>query len=249
MSTVRTAHLNILESSTVSLSLGSADPDFPLARLSDRNIGRPFKAAAAETLEIKADQGGTAPYLSLDMLIIPPGHNLDTMTLDIMHSDDDVLYTPAVSQWVQSGSGLIIKEWASLTKRYWKFIITSPSLAPEFAELFLTSAVSWIKNPSRPAGRLDSLFNVTHAVTASGHDRFLSHGKPKRRLSYSLPAIGESQKDALVALNDSWAGIRPFWVKDHEANWIYGRLTEPLQIKEEGFQRYSANFEFLEVLS
>ena len=248
MSTVKTAHLNILETSTVTLSAGSADPAGPLARLWDRNVGRFFKAAAATTLEVRVDQGGTAPYLSADTLFIPSGHNLDGMTLDIQYSDDDASYTPAVSQWVQSGGGLITKSWTPVSARYWKFIVTSPASAPEFTELFLTSSGDWAKNPSRPAGRLERIFNVAHLSTASGADRFLIHGLPRRRCSYLLPSIGEAQKDLLLELNESWAGAKPFWMCDHTGSWMFGRLDSPLEVAEEAHQRYSARFEFLEVI-
>ncbi len=249
MSTVKTAHANILETSTVSLSAGSADPLYPLARIRDRNPARLFRAASAVTLEIKVDQGATSPYLSADTLMIPTGHNLESMTLDIMHSGDDASYTAAVSQWVQSGGGLITKSWAPVSARYWKFIVTSPSAAPEFAELFLTTTVPWLKNPARPAGRLERLFNVARTSTASGADRFLVHGLPRRRRSYTLPSIGEAQKDAFLELNESWAGAKPFWLCDHTGAWIFGRLDSPLEVLEEGPLRYSARFEFVEVIA
>ncbi len=248
MSTVKTAHANILEASTVTLTAGSADPDYPLARLWDRNPARLFRADSAATLEIKVDQGGTPPYLSADTLMIPSGHNLDGMTLDIKHSGDDISYTPAVSQWVQSGGGLITKSWTPVAARYWKFIVTSPSAAPELSELFLTATIEWLKNPSRPAGRLERVFNVAHTSTASGADRFLVHGLPRRRRSYSLPAIDETQKEALLELNETWAGVKPFWLSDHEGAWIFGRLDSPLEVMEEAHQRFSARFEFVEVI-
>ena len=249
MSTVKTAYKNILEASTVSLTAGSEDPDFPLSRIRDRNISRPFKAASASTLEVRVDQGGTAPFLSVDTLFIPAGHNLDNMTLDIMHSDDDASYTPAVSQWTQSGSALIVKSWAAVSARYWKFIVTTPASAPEFAEVFLTTSGSWIKNPSRPAGRLDRIFNVSNLSTTSGADRFLVHGPSRRRRSYTLPSISEAQKNALLELNDTWAGAKPFWLFDHEGSWMYGRLDSPLEIVEEGHKLYSARFDFMEVVN
>ena len=247
MSTVKTAYKNILEASTVSLTAGTEDADFPLSRIRDRNISRPFKTTAAETIEVRVDQGAGGSQ-AIDRMLIPAGHNLDGETLDIHWSEDDVSYTPVVSQWVQSGSGLIVKSWTALTKRYWKFIVTSPTSAPEFAELFLTASVEWVKNPSRPAGRLDRIFNVSNLVTTSGADRFLVHGPSRRRRSYTLPSISEAQKDALLELNDTWAGVKPFWLFDHEGSWIYGRLDSPLEIVEEGHQRYSARFEFMEVI-
>ena len=246
MPLVKTAYLNILEAASVSLAAGAADSDFPLARLYDRDIGRLFKTTAAVTTEVLADQG--ASPVAVDRLLIPSGHNLDGETLDILWSTDDISYTPAVSQWVQSGSGLINKSWAALTKRYWKFKVTSPSAAPEIAELFLTSSYEWPRNPTRPAGMLDPEHNVTHGVTAAGNDRFLKHGSSKRRRSYRLPSIGEAQKDAMLLLSAGWDGSKPFWMYDHEGAWIFGRLASEISLEEVAYQTYRAQFNFMEVL-
>jgi hypothetical protein len=247
MSKVKTAHINILEASTVTLSAGTEDTDYPLARLYDRNVGRMFRPTAAETIEVKADQGAGSPE-AVDRLLIPAGHNLSGMTLDILHSPDDSSYTPAVTQWT-GADGLIVKSWQPLQKRYWKFRITSPSSVPELAELFLTSSYEWARNPSRPAGRLDRVFNVERAETASGKDRFMVRGAPRRVRSYTIPGMGDAQKDELLGLNEGWAGSKPFWLYDHEGGWIYGTLTEPMDITEAAFSRYSAVLEFREVIN
>src|SRR5271169_5116944 len=124
---------NILESATVTLSAGTENSSYPLYRLSDRNIGLMFMPTAAVTLEVKIDQG-ISP-IALDRLLVPDGHNLATMTLDIKYSSDDATYTTAVAEWTGL-AGLINKSWSPITARFWKFIITSPSIVPQFAELF-----------------------------------------------------------------------------------------------------------------
>jgi|Deesub1362A_J573_1020465.scaffolds.fasta_scaffold00740_12 hypothetical protein len=243
---IKCAYINILETSNVSLSAGTEDASYPLYRLYDRNIGKVFKPASAETIEIKIDQGDTA-LLSADRLLIPSGHNLEGMTLDIMYSDDDVTYTPAVPQWT-GASGVIDKSWSPVTKRYWKFIITNPASIPEITELFLTQTYEWERNPSRPAGPFDSVFNVENDMTAGGQDRFLVHGDPKRQRVYHVLLAGEAQKNNILDLYDRWRGYAPFFLYDHEGNWIFGKLRSPLNLKEEAYQRYSFDFDFQEVL-
>lgn len=242
---IKTCWLNILETSSVVLTAGSEDAGYPLYRLYDRNIGRMFKPASASTVEIRIDQG--ASPLSVDRLLIPAGHNLNGMTLDIKHSDDDVVYSPAVAQWT-GASGVIDKSWASISKRYWKFIITNPASVPEISEVFLTSTYQWERGPARPGGPFDPEFNVTHQATTGGQDRFLVHGPQKRRRRYRVLRASDSQKNNIIALNDSWQGARPFWMCDHEGAWIYGRLNGPINVKEESHGRYSYEFDFIEVL-
>lgn len=402
---IKCAYKNILETSLVSLTAGTEDSVYPLYRLYDRNIGRLFKPTLAETIEIKADQGATG-NLAVDRLLIPAGHNLDGMTLDIFYSEDDINYTPATPRWTPSGNGLmdrllndnllqnpgfetgdftgwvqnsatinssekhtgaysarleaagadiegarttpirvdetktytarvyaevnvytagnyavllhcysdeagsttigsfyllsfnntdnwrlgdktigpagsgadfefpsgtktvrIRQRWSDTptgiafmddvsfypvdgftTTRYWKFVITTPASIPEIPELFLTKTYEWERGPSRPAGPLDPEFNVEHEVTAAGQDRFLIHGDPKRQRVYHLSRCNETQKGNIVALNDAWAGAKPFFLYDHEGSWIFGKLRDPISIKEIAYQAYCFDFDFLEVL-
>lgn len=51
---IKCAYRNILETSTVSLSAGTAHADYPLYRAYDRDVGRIFKPTAAETIEVLA---------------------------------------------------------------------------------------------------------------------------------------------------------------------------------------------------
>jgi hypothetical protein len=243
---IKCAGLNILETSAVCLAAGTEDPGYPLYRLYDRDAGRLFRAAGAGTLEVRADQGATPR--AVDRLIIPAGHNLDGATLEVLHSDDDSACQPAVPQWAQQGAGLINRTWTSVTKRYWKLRITAPSSAPELGELFLTSTYEWERNPERPAGPLESDFNVEHAQTAAGQDRFLVHGAPKRRRPYRVPRCSGAQRDNIEALFSEWAGAKPFWLEDHEGEWIYGRLQGPLNLREMAPGAYGFDFDFLEVL-
>jgi hypothetical protein len=239
---MKTADLNFLESSDVTLSAGTAHADYPLYRLYDRHIGRDFMTTAAETTEVKIDQGGAAPF-SADTLIIPAGHNLDGMTLDIKHSDDDAVYTPAVPQWVQSGSGVIDRSWTSVSKRYWKFIITNPSVAPRFAELFLTEAWTWLREPAKPQGPVEDLLNMENTVTSGGQDRFIVNGPARRQRVYRVLRAPEAQKQAKLKMDRT----RPFWLHDG-TEWIYGKLRSPLNMTMVAYQRYSYLFDFLEVL-
>jgi hypothetical protein len=183
----------------------------------------------------------------IDRLLIPSGHNLGGETLDMKYSYDGVNYFDAVAQWTGE-AGLINKSWTPKAARLWKFIVTNPAAIPEMAELFLTNTCEWARNPSRPAGPLDDVFNVEHAQTASGQDRFLVRGAEKRRRLYHMPRCGQAQKDDIVALYSEYGGSAPFWLEDHEGNWIYGRLRAPLNLKESAYQSYSFDFDFLEVL-
>jgi hypothetical protein len=244
---LKSAYINILESGTVTLDAGTADSDFPLYRLHDRGVSKIFKTTAAVTTEVLIDQGASG-NLAVDQLLIPVGHNLDGMTLDIEYSTDDISYTPAVAQWT-GDANLVDKSWSALTKRYWKFTITSPGSIPEIPELFLTSTYTWERDPSKPAGPLDNIFNVIANVTASGQDRFLEMGDAKTQRGYTLPNISEAQKDELIALNNAWGGAKPFWVYDHTGAWLYVKLAGAVGLTLISHERYSMSFSVVQALT
>jgi hypothetical protein len=189
----------------------------------------------------------TAAFEAVDRLLIPSGHTLGGETLGVKCSHDGVNYFDAVAQWT-GAAGLINKSWTAKAARYWKFVVTNPTAVPVLAELFLTNTYEWARNPSRPAGPLDDVFNVEHAQTASGQDRFLVRGAEKRRRLYHMPRCGEIQKDNILALYSEYGGSAPFWLEDHGGDWIYGQLREPLNLREVAYQSYGFDFDFLEVL-
>lgn len=245
---VKCSYKNIFESGTVTLTAGTEDSNYPLYRIYNRDIGLLFKITAAVTMEIKVDQGASG-ILAADRLLIPAGHNFNGMTLDIKYSDNDSAYTAAVTQWVQSGNGLIVKEWTSETHRYWKFIITSPGSIPQLAELFLTQTYTWELNPFYPVPGKDKLFNVENTMTAGGQDRFLIHGDSKRQFNYVVPYAAETQKDNIITLNDAWEGAKPFWIYDVDNDtWVFGKLLTLLNVTEISNQKYGFEFNFIEVL-
>lgn len=245
MALLKLRYKNILETSTVSLSAGVEDENYPLARLYDRGIAKFFSPSSAVTTEVKIDQG--ASPLPIDSMMIPSGHNLAGMTLAIKHSTDDISYSAAVVQWTGE-AGNVNKEWSSLTKRYWKFIITSPASVPQIAELFLAATYTWERNPSRASGAFDPIFNVERKVSASGAVRRVVHGSLRRQRNYVVPLAGSTQRTSIEAFNTVWAGYKPFWICDHESAWIWGELLERLDLREAQATNYPFQFQFLECL-
>ncbi len=244
---IKSCYMNILESSTVSLTVGSQNNSCPLYRLYDRDIGRMFAGSAAAALTVNAAQLGNP--VAVDSLFIPAGHNLYGMSLDIQCSDDNVTYTSAVGgAWNQPDTGLIVKSWAAATHRYWQLVITNCGAAPQFAELFLSSTYTWEKLPARPGGPFEDVFNVKAETTASGLDHFMVFGNSKRQRIYKVVNAGATQQANILALNAAWAGSKPFWLYDHSGVWIYGKLSKPLNLKETGAGKFEFDFDFLEVL-
>jgi hypothetical protein len=243
MSILQCCYINILETGSVSLTAGTADPNYPLARLYDRDPGKVFQTTAAVTTQINCTQSGSQP---VDSVLIPPGHNLSGMSLQALYYNGTSWV--AVATWTQPDNNIIVKSWAPVTASQWMLIISSPSIIPQIGELFFSSTYTWERNPQRPSGEYDDIFNVESKTTASGRDRFLVHGALKRQRKYSQTMASATQKSSIQAFWDAWGGNKPFFLCDHEGNWIYGKMTKAMNFKEVSAGRYSFDFEFLEVI-
>jgi len=245
---IKTAHINILESSIVSLLTGTEDTAFPLYRLYDRNISRPFRAKAAETLEILVDQGGGVDPKAVDTLVIPSGHNLDGITLGLKYSDDGLSYLDAVPEWSATDAP-VIRTWPELTSRYWKLVMYSPSSAPSIPEVFLTNTYEWERMPLLNPAQLGDVHNIIKLGASDGRQRFLKSGPSRRRRIYEISRCPLSMKNAMLSLWETWGEGKPFWLLDHEGEWIFGSLESGMEQGEASSDSYDLAFDFLEVLS
>ena len=244
MSKIVTYVDNLLEDGTVTVS-PAADSSYPAYRLYDRHIGRSFKfGSVVNPSTIKIDQGATGST-EIDTIIIPNGHNLDGLTLTLEYSENNSDWTQA-DQWSQSGTGNIQRTFTAATKRYWRLSVASPSSAPSLYELFLTKSYTWERNPEE----LDRInfpeFNVVRVQDAGGRPRFIELGEAREYREYSLYKISGDHRTAIVALNNSWAGKNPFWMKDVDGSLIYGELVSKLQFSLSG-DFADTDFKFLEV--
>ena len=80
---IKLCYRNILETGT--LSVTSEDTDFPKYRLYDRDIGRLFKGDSfPPNFNITLNQGAVTSY-EIDRLLIPAGHNLNTLALKLQY--------------------------------------------------------------------------------------------------------------------------------------------------------------------
>jgi len=248
---IKTAHINILESASVSLLSGTEDPAYPMYRLYDRNIGRSFRTIGGGNVEILVDQGSGSMVQFADTLIIPFGHNLDGMAVEVKYSDDSLNYTEAVPLWT-AGNSLVAKTWAPVAKRYWKINITSQAITPSIPEIFLTSSYEWERLPQRPQGPMEDQHNIIAQSTADGRMRFLKAGPARRRRIYNITRCPFTMRQQVLLLWNTWGEGKPFWLYeetyDQQGQWIYGGLDREIKLTEIAFESYSLEFDFVEAL-
>jgi len=244
MSAIKIGYINILETSTVTLVGASEDPDYPLYRLYDRNIGRLAKTDTTDNQDIKVQQLGGNQVVNT--LFIPAGHNLDGVTMNLRYSDDGITYFYASSQWSQSGEGQILKEFAAQTREYWMTNCSAFSNPPEASEYYLTFLYSFVCAPLYGLSDGDH-HNVSRNETKSGIAHFLSHGESRRQMSYKLNNISSAEKTEMESWNNEWAGYKPFLFVDHNANVFFAELASPIKFQQ-FYNYFTAEISIQEVL-
>ena len=239
-----------LVTKTIGPSGSGADVIFPagaakiLVKLKDGDAG-------ATTLDIYIDEVSiylADDIISIDSCIIAGGHNLYGETIDIQHSDNDIDWTNAIAQFT-GDVGIMNKTLTGGAKKYWRIKITTPNIAVEITEIFLTPGYAWEADPSYPLESIEDQHNVKSITDRSGENSYLKLGDQKRIRKYNLRLMLEAQKTNLLALWDDWGGYKPFYLLDHEATLFFVELVGPLNLGGDLVGVYNADLLFREVLS
>jgi hypothetical protein len=242
---IRIYFRNILENSTVTPA--SENTSYPRHRLHDRHIGRLFKGnSTPSSFYIFIDQGLSHLY-PVDTIIIPSGHNLSGLVLQLQYSQDGIYY-PYIDSWM-GYPGLMKRSFSSVAARYWTFFIQNPASPPEIPELFLTHSYQLQRNPdygylhgTRP--------NVSRIESQSGVVQKTKLGSRRRIFHYSFTRIGDDQRADLETFDAACEGIRSFYVEDMDGKIYFAELPEgglpPFRAERAG--RWGLDLDVLEVV-
>lgn len=219
----RTLGVGALTLTTGTLAAGT------LARLID-NLAQGSKllqvTADASVVAIDLDTGAGGPP-TIDYLLIPAGHNLDTATVTIQEDDDAGFPSPTqLGQAVSPGAGLIALALTAATERYVRLDITSAPATVEIGEWILTNRFEltegidprWSEHQLSNV-RLDEL-PVIDFTTELSPDRRQIH-LPWNRLSSANKALLDGLVSGVGGRRD------PFWV------WSPDDSTDPAWVRFE----------------
>lgn len=245
---IKAAFINILEDGTVTVT--SAETDYPAYRLYDRYMGRVCKSTSTATQTIHVDQG-TSP-VPVDLLVIPAGHNLGTIGADVswQYSANNSTWFDAVAAWTQADDLQIVKQAAApLTKRYWRVVISSMSAAYQIGEIFISLLNSFSAGcqPSTSGSRFGMQGNVQRNESRSGIPQALILGEDRKLREYDIPQASAADLAILQAWDSAWSGGKPFFFEDHAGAQFFAELIE--RIMPNSFETlYKAQLRILEYL-
>lgn len=243
MNNIKICYKNILEKAQITILTGDEDPNYPLYRIYDRDIGRYFRTNSPTNLKLKLV---FSDNILIDRIIIPSGHTLNGTTITIKYIENDIENN--ILTFSQSDSNIIDRSFTPINKSQYIIEITNATDKISFTELFLTETYTFERNPVLPFGFLDKVYNVRNEIDIYGRDRFYEYGPPKERREYTLYNVNYSQVMKILELLNETGMKKPFFLYDHNSQIIYGKLIEEPNIKQTAYDRYSLTLKFLEVL-
>lgn len=121
--------------------------DYNKANVRDwRKFTRHKFSDAAGSKVIKFDYGSN---IAASAMIIF-GHNLSGSTVQLHASTDDITYVAITSAFSPTDNTLILKEFSSSARRYWRLTLSALAAIPEIGELFVGTYLElpWYMGPN-----------------------------------------------------------------------------------------------------
>lgn len=148
--------------------------------------------------------------VSISSLVVG-GHNLDTSTLLLIYSTDDISYNIAAS-FAVSGTDPLQADFTTKNARYWqlKMLNVSYPAPPQVGEWWLcndngVTTFSKFLPGYDPGERKQSAVVTGGPIAAEGRERF-----SRRRYGVKMDRISKTAADAIVDLFKA-TGRKPFW--------------------------------------
>ena len=200
---------------------GFDDAGFSYRRLFDRSVDLYWKQSSTAQKNFNFEQNVAEAYRKGINALIVEKHNFDGVELNLEHSDDNITYTAAVAPWTQDGNGQIVKEFTTVTRRYWKFYSTGTIVNPRCSEIFFSFGfeipVASVVSPST-----GEQISADWISSVGGVERGIDLGKPKKVFSYvvNLTTLFDLRACFDYLSNFSY----PFYLKDHGGNFHFVKI-------------------------
>lgn len=193
----------------------AADADFPVDFLIDDRAGSLFKfGSSSSSAKLEIDRG-TGTRTVVNRLIIPAGHNLDTMDLIVEEDDNSGFTSPATMLAATTVSaGLIDETLNQGNQRYIRLRIIGTGTW-EIPELYLTEMFTLTRGPD-PEWLDRKRTNTLVFEKESGASALLSLGADRREFEFTYRNVddGDATSDLarLLLLIDTVGTSRPFYL-------------------------------------
>jgi len=217
---------NIYETGT--LTAFSESPGFDIENIIDWRSYVRWKATSATTQTIDLDYGSSVPSDAFGV----SGHTLSGSTISIQVSATgawagEQTTVPGTS-FALSDNLDICKSFSSVSSRYWRFLIQSPSATPEIGVLCLGARLDFPKNPNRPLSFVDESMEATSRRSKNGHILgATTYYRPYSVImSFSWLQISFVQGDLYTFWSTHGSLLKPFFLQVNIDEWDVGRFVQ-----------------------
>lgn len=191
----------------ITLATGTFETDGQKEFLSDGQFTLARITHSGSVVELDVDRGA-AGLEAIDRLVIPVGHNLDTIVWNVESGSS---FPPTTSRGAGtfSGAGIIDESLTSSTDRYWRLNLVG-SVTHEIPQLLFTATVTTsIRGPEPPW--IDRVLDGAIRNEKQSGARAILQPAPSRRLfEYSYRAVKNADRTTLRALIAAVGRHQPF---------------------------------------
>ena len=198
-----------------SITANSASVNYPVSNLVDSRLTRVFKTSSNTTAEVVFDAGSAVDVTS----VVIANHNISAgvTTLKLQGNSSDSWSSPAFETSLTHNSGIIYKDFAKETYRYWRIQIIDASNSDGYIEIgrawigenFTTPAISPTVSHSRMSSSVKS-------ISISGQS-YMDTRYFYSTISVSFPKITHTEKANLITQFETIDIGKPFFVTFDES--------------------------------
>jgi hypothetical protein len=182
----------------------------PLERLIDNRASVSFKyntSAADHWVDIDL---GASHTRTVNSLIIPAGHNLDSVDCELLSGAASPAATPRAS-FTPSGTGVIREDVEETTDRHWRFKQTT-SGTHEFHQLILTSIGELDRGMVMSGAGDGPRYNFLRFEQPTGISPTLELAPPRRVIEVNFRSLQSSDLTTVKSLIDTVGMHHPFYI-------------------------------------
>jgi hypothetical protein len=174
-----------------------------------------MKFASAEVDHYIQIDLGAGHSDTIGILIIPAGHNLDGVDVELVSGPTSSPATERVPEFSQSGDGVIRKSFGGAGDRYWRLNLGT-SGAHEFHQLILTNRAAFTTGYDMRQARDSFRHSFIRFDQPSGISPTLEQGVRRRIMEIPFAQVDDSDATTDLAMLKDWVAKvgmhHPFWI-------------------------------------
>jgi len=237
---MRLYYSNVIDASGVIFTPSTYDPAYPADLLANEQRSYGWKTGDTQATETVVIDLGSAQNVTSCILL---DHDLTAgdSGIAIQGNSSDAWGGPPVNESLTWASGIIAKNFAGGSYRYWRLIFTKASAGVQrtIGRLFLGTYYTTTEAPSD--AEIEAI-DLSQSQRSDGGQSWSDAQDCYRAFGLDFPQMSNTQADALLAFATAVGTFKSFFIQIDEASGnaklserIYARLQKKPKIRSNGF--------------